>query len=1157
MNGDAFQIRQLRVDRLYGIRHDGVSAQDLSRGVNIIHGANGRGKTTFGRAVQGMIWPRFLAEWRPTVSGSFSYGGARWTLDLEEGRMRYQREGKDSQPSALPEQGHRERYWLSLHELLDRDRGKTFAEQIRDLALGGQNVGDAARELGLATSSGRATGTTRRLADATERLAKVRREQDELRRRERGLKDLERKRDEAAEAARRADLIECVIEYTEARLAAEEARTALDELPGMLAKVREDDADRIEKLLKEENAALSRREDAATRRDAARDGLEQNRIARAGRPKFNLADLRDRQRIIADLESELRRNRQEIAKSEEGIAEAWRAIGVDGREENAGHPTAETLKAVDDLVVAREVLRQKEEALKAFERILGDESADDLALRHERVSDGLRTLGEWLREARSEDEQPRNVFALAAGAALVFALVGLVAAVVWHPAAILALAAGVVLAVIAAMARRSRTGSAQLHRERYGALDLDPPSAWSIPEVEKRHRELESKSARLALRLEKARRREASPVPQEEIEQELRSLEERAAAIADELGIEAPMTGAQLIIFARNLVAWQQCRRERAGLLAKRDQLQEQIAVELATFNEGVASFTLPPATNASAATGVVDTLQKAGSELEALDERLETAERDLKAADDAVKRSRDGVRDICERLSIEEEGAHGQAQDLCEQLPAFRQRERASAEKSAVAAQKRREVEAHPGFTPNLLEEDEATLGQRLQEAKEQAAELDRVAEEIWEIRRQVQEAQEEHDLERALAEHEEALEALRREYEAACAQSIGKLLADHVEEESRETQLPPVFHRARELFGAFTRNHYELRFDPQDASFRGFDTVRGRGFELDELSSGTRVQLLLAVRVAFVEQLEQGCKLPILLDEALANSDDLRAEAIIEAVLTLCRNGRQVFYFTAQDDEVLKWKRALAEHADVESTFIPLPGGDGAADVDEKALPAAPIIHSLPPLNGHSRGAYGRLLKVPRWTGWDEVSALHVWYLEPRLERLQPLLGKGFERWGQLASLQRNGAIELSGYDTTAIRPLSAKAKALTTWQELWRIGRGRKVDRDVLAASKAVTGNFIDAVTDLCLEVAGDGRRIVEELRRGAVSGFRSNKMEELQAFLLSERYIEEEETLSDDFIRIEILGRLKVELDTAGVTAEDLDAFFEDVRRGPSI
>ncbi len=1154
MRPDALHVENLRVERLYGIRHDGVATDELATGINVIYGANGRGKTTFGRAVQGVVWPGFLKKWRPTISGAFSYGGARWTIDLEDGRIRYQREGADSQPSALPDESHRERYWLSLHELLDRDTGKSFADQIRDLALGGQNVAEAARRLDYSIPTGRPGAITNRLNSAVADLERVRREQEDLRRRERGLLELERQRDEAETAGQRVQLIERVIELNRVRRAAEEAQAALEELPEILTAVRDDDAERIEQSLKDEQAAIAQRDDANRRRQAAEEGLAANLIAVAGRPEVNVSALKERQRTLADLERALIHNTTDVAKSEAEESTAWGAIGAEGHLEPAADLTPETLRAIDRLVEAHTDLLERDRALKALRDVLGDEAGADLQAEMDRLTEGVRTLGDWLREARAAEDQSPLVFPLAAGAAALFILAGVIATLLWHPAAILALAAGVVLAVIASIARRRSGDHTGLHEEQFLALTLDPPRLWTIPDVRNLQRGLETRRANIAVRIEKAQRREAASPKQDELERDREELDRRTAAIADELGLDAPMSGSQLVTFARNLAAWQNCRRERTGLERAGEELRKQLDAELEAFNQAVEALSLPDANSASIAAGQVDTIGEAQKELERLDQEVESARRDLKVAGDRAAAARSGIRSICERLKIDEEGAQTSAQSLCDQLEDYRERRRVSGEKLAVADRLQQNVEANPAFSLELLEEDEDGLERMLGHAREQAGSLGRVLEEIGAIRREVEKAQQEHDLERALAEHEEAVEALRRDYDAACAQSIGRLLADYVEEESRETQLPPVFRRARELFAEFTRSRYELRFDGSDAGFWGFDTVLDRGFQLDELSSGTRLQLLLAVRIAFVEQLEQGCKLPLLLDEALANSDDERAEAIIEAVIALCRQGRQVFYFTAQDDEVLKWKRALGTHRDIGQAFIALPGG-ADIEVDSTSVPAAPIVHELPPLDGHSRQAYGQLLKVPRWSGWEPVGALHLWYLEPRLERLQPLLAQGFERWGQLASLTRDNAIEMAGYDQSTIAPLTAKARALEVWQELWRIGRGKKVDREALEASDAVSGRFIDDVSTLCLKFGGDGRQVLDALEGGQISGFRSNKTEDLEAFLLYEGYIEEVPPMSDGDIRAEVLGRMKADLDAAGLTRDDLDAFFEDIRLGP--
>ncbi len=84
-----------------------------------------------------------------------------------------------------------------------------------------------------------------------------------------------------------------------------------------------------------------------------------------------------------------------------------------------------------------------------------------------------------------------------------------------------------------------------------------------------------------------------------------------------------------------------------------------------------------------------------------------------------------------------------------------------------------------------------------------------------------------------------------------------------------------------------------------------------------LEELSSGTRVQLLMAARLAFIETMEQGPQLPLILDETFANSDDVRARAVMDATIEICRRGRQVVYFTARHEEVAQWESRVGHLA------------------------------------------------------------------------------------------------------------------------------------------------------------------------------------------------------------------------------------------------
>jgi len=142
----------------------------------------------------------------------------------------------------------------------------------------------------------------------------------------------------------------------------------------------------------------------------------------------------------------------------------------------------------------------------------------------------------------------------------------------------------------------------------------------------------------------------------------------------------------------------------------------------------------------------------------------------------------------------------------------------------------------------------------------------------------------------------------------------TAGSVLLDQVEAEYEVENRPAVFSLASKWLGMFTQGRYELRLggatESESPVFRAFDTITGRGLAVDELSRGTRIQLLLAVRLAFASTAERGTQLPFVLDEVLSSSDPVRFRAITECVLAMVEKGRQVFYFTCQPSDAVAWQ-------------------------------------------------------------------------------------------------------------------------------------------------------------------------------------------------------------------------------------------------------
>ena len=102
--------------------------------------------------------------------------------------------------------------------------------------------------------------------------------------------------------------------------------------------------------------------------------------------------------------------------------------------------------------------------------------------------------------------------------------------------------------------------------------------------------------------------------------------------------------------------------------------------------------------------------------------------------------------------------------------------------------------------------------------------------------------------------------------------------------------------------------------------------DDAQGQTFVVEQLSGGTREQLLLALRFALLDRFaNEGIVLPVILDDILVNFDQDRTEAAINELTAWSQQDRQVLFFTCH----LHLAQAFQRHA-VELIHLP-PAGTG----------------------------------------------------------------------------------------------------------------------------------------------------------------------------------------------------------------------------------
>ncbi|MCX7704223.1 MAG: hypothetical protein N2234_09055 [Planctomycetota bacterium] len=111
--------------------------------------------------------------------------------------------------------------------------------------------------------------------------------------------------------------------------------------------------------------------------------------------------------------------------------------------------------------------------------------------------------------------------------------------------------------------------------------------------------------------------------------------------------------------------------------------------------------------------------------------------------------------------------------------------------------------------------------------------------------------------------------------------------------------------------IFSELTNGTYSGVFWKEDTIY--VERPSGAVIPSDMLSSGTRVQLYFALRLALLHKLLKGKKIFLLLDDPFLSADSRRLSLLLDSLLKLSKSGWQILYFTV-DRDIADW--ALAHH-------------------------------------------------------------------------------------------------------------------------------------------------------------------------------------------------------------------------------------------------
>jgi len=184
-------------------------------------------------------------------------------------------------------------------------------------------------------------------------------------------------------------------------------------------------------------------------------------------------------------------------------------------------------------------------------------------------------------------------------------------------------------------------------------------------------------------------------------------------------------------------------------------------------------------------------------------------------------------------------------------------------------------------------------------------------------EIRAKIRSAEEKEGASRFSVERELALSGLREAVELYAPRLLAFQALENSLRRCEEEKRPQILADAEEIFGRLTAGRYtRIVANVGDGSFRAVQRD-GVAKTPKELSSGTREQLYLALRLAHVRKYcENAESLPLLTDDALVNFDDARVEETLKVLAEFAQD-RQVILLTCRESTKAAFERIVGGDA------------------------------------------------------------------------------------------------------------------------------------------------------------------------------------------------------------------------------------------------
>ena len=1157
------KIRRLKIDKMPGFPRGLREFSGFAGNINIIAGANGTGKSSTGRIIKRLIWWDRVSGIKADSEVEINERSHRIEID----HLDYihidcnQNRGSDDLSYLVPV-NYADRYTLALHDLVKED-DRSLAEEIVREINGGVDLKKAVRELGYSDNIYNANiQQYKASSNADQRYRDLLGDQERLRGKLKQLETLKKERDDAEKAFKYIQFYSTYSSYLDNVEKLVKFQSELGGYDNALESLRSDDCGEVERLDRSIEDRRVEIERLKSEISLTQSQIEELLIPVSGVEESVIAELELSEKALQENENKIDALLRDIEHHKTALREAALAIDIVEDAPVKANYSLETLIEVEEFVREantihgeyRSLVERQERLLESMEEVRAEITI--INPDSEKIRNGIVALSKWLQEGPGErGDMKSEMWSVAITGIVVIVATYFIGW--WGLLGIIPIV--VVTAILLSNIRKRAKSNISLRQEDYIGIGLEPILFWSREEVTGRIIHLmEQEKLLIDLKEMKAQEKRLN----EQINRYNGQIEEynqKFTEIVSKSGFASKginFSGGDFntfYYFIKRLQEWQSASVKFKSASNELEMLKTKETEIISKCNTLFVRSGLGEANGITSFEALLSTLKKQEENRRSLltekSHKTDLLERNIKT----LGENEASVDLIYERLKLADR-SRSYLRKLSGQLDEY------SALKKSVETlvsltkdqlQRLRASEFAYILSKNLSA-DESRLRQQRYEALYNR--YGDIVEEISSIETQVRQKEGDNALERAIDDREQALASLMDEFEENLTLLTGSLVADQLQREISFNNDNRVFQEANRILGNITQNRYSLILS--DSQFRAKDNTSSEILSLDELSTGTRVQLLLAIRLAFIHSFEKGERLPVIADELLANSDDMRSDAIINSLIEISRE-RQIFYFTAQSDEVSKWRSYLNVTEDISSQIYILGEGNSTLNTSisigierpEYLRPESDpvlLVRDIPvPMAFISRGEYFELLDVPTFNIVEQrVQELHLWYLIENLDILYDALRRGISTWGQLKAFHSNGG-SIAGFDDALRLEIEQKTELLDRYGELYRIGRSKRIDKEVIERSGVISSVFRDSVSGLIEKAQGDPMEYLKLL--GEIPRFRIEKVEELREYLISEEFIDIRLTLSSEELNI----RLQAFVASIGLDPERAESFIRSL------